>query len=121
MRLKELHFSNVVLVYFRLLSYESICDFWVETKACLHFFILALYVFSGVIDGRIWIGATDQQVEGSFRWASLPEVAPVLHTNWAANEPDGGTAENCVIMTSHTGFWRDEPCDMNKISLCEYP
>lgn len=52
---------------------------------------------------QVYIGITDQTIEGQFRWIS---GATVTYTNWRATEPSNGTNEDYGVM-SYTGEWND--------------
>ncbi len=55
---------------------------------------------------NLWIGLGDQAQEGVWQWAS---GEPVTYVNWGASEPNGGVAENSVILNdSATGRWSDK-------------
>jgi len=55
---------------------------------------------------RLWIGYTDQAVEGSFFWVdgTLPG-----YENWNSGEPNNAGNEDCVEMLP-SGLWNDMPC-----------
>ena len=57
----------------------------------------------------VWIGLTDEIVEGSFGWL---DGAPVTYTNWAANEPNNAGDEDCTHLNFPlgTGQWNDNQC-----------
>ena len=63
------------------------------------------------VDRSLWIGLTDQAVEGTFVWTS---GEPVAYTNWAAGEPNNsGGDENWVqiLPSSDSRYpgWNDAP------------
>ena len=70
----------------------------------------------------VWIGATDQQSEGT--WVD-PTGAALTFTHWYthASQPDG--AGDCVIMDTRTEFheilgaWWDDDCSHERPSICE--
>ena len=55
--------------------------------------------------GNLWIGYTDQGVEGTFAWIS--GVTPT-YTNWNSGQPDnaGGAEDYTTLLPS--GLWQDE-------------
>ncbi|MFM7262008.1 MAG: C-type lectin domain-containing protein, partial [bacterium] len=59
----------------------------------------------GGLDRRIWIGFSDQNVEGSFVWS---DGSVAKYTNWNAGEPNnsGGT-EDYAEMLGSSGKWND--------------
>ncbi|KAH3889235.1 hypothetical protein DPMN_013286 [Dreissena polymorpha] len=50
-----------------------------------HYFVTAEY----------WLGATDLQVDGTFRWHHSQEVVGTDFRSWAPGNPSGGP-ENCM-------------------------
>ncbi|MBY0313030.1 MAG: hypothetical protein K2W85_13245 [Phycisphaerales bacterium] len=52
---------------------------------------------------QVYIGITDQTIEGQFRWIS---GSTVTYTNWRSSEPSNGTGEDYGVM-SYTGEWND--------------
>ena len=69
-------------------------------------------------DDWLHIGATDLDSEGTFRWAS--DNSPLLHTNFNAGEPYGGTNENCALLGSFDLGWLDSICSISRKYMCEY-
>jgi len=55
-----------------------------------------------------WIGLTDIEREGDFRWS---DDSPVDYLNWGTGNPNGGDAENCVRTFGSDGEWYDDSCD----------
>jgi hypothetical protein len=43
----------------------------------------------------MWIGGSDLETEGTFKWLNGNNVIDGYH-NWLGNNPDGGTNENCL-------------------------
>ena len=72
-----------------------------------------------VSSGRVWIGYTDAQNEGAFRWVNS---APFGYENWGGGEPStqglDGSDEDCVEMRAD-GFWNDNACQDSRQYLCE--
>jgi hypothetical protein len=77
-----------------------------------------------------WLGATDQVVEGEWRWydgalfwagaaAGTPQGA--LYDNWASAQPnDGGGAEDCAaIQHNIQASWQDIGCQSPQPYVCE--
>ena len=71
-----------------------------------------------------WVGITDEQNEGNFYYYSnlenfnfTPNSAP-----WREDEPNGGTAENCVSMGRTIMVFFDIKCNEGRkaTSICEY-
>lgn len=59
----------------------------------------------GGVDRRIWIGFSDQTVEGSFAWS---DGTPAKYTNWNTGEPNNsGNTEDYAEMLGSSGKWND--------------
>ena len=56
-------------------------------------------------ESLIWIGLTDEAVEGTWVWSS---GEPVTYTNWAGGQPSGNTGQDYAQMNwGGTGLWDD--------------
>ncbi|MBR3234328.1 MAG: GBS Bsp-like repeat-containing protein, partial [Atopobiaceae bacterium] len=54
-----------------------------------------------------WIGASDEESEGSWKWVTGETVEPIA---WADTEPNGGTTENALAINNKNdppGMWCD--------------
>jgi hypothetical protein len=78
-----------------------------------------VYATFGGVDRPLWLGLTDQAVEGTFTWIS---GAPVTYVNWSPGEPNNGSIfvpeEDYVYMVEanpawplNPGQWNDAPDD----------
>ncbi|XP_036422782.1 tetranectin [Colossoma macropomum] len=73
-------------------------------------------------DARVWLGVNDMLSEGV--WVDLTGSA-VRFKNWETStrpaQPDGGTAENCAVLSASSGGkWSDESCRVERASVCEF-
>jgi hypothetical protein len=66
-------------------------------------------------DPAVWIGATDAEREGTWRWS---DGTPAGSQFWELDEPGGATAENCAAMSVLTGAWSDEDCNVPRQYVC---
>ena len=68
--------------------------------------------------GRWWLGLTDADNEGDWRWS---EGAPISnYVNWASGQPDSGTGdEDCGAASASEQGWHDLPCSTKLPYICE--
>lgn len=65
---------------------------------------------------RVWVGMSDAQREGTWRWESGDAVSH----GWLPGEPnDAGGAEDCGEWWPQTGGFNDVPCGRQLPALCE--
>ncbi|MBC8003592.1 MAG: pre-peptidase C-terminal domain-containing protein, partial [Opitutaceae bacterium] len=55
--------------------------------------------------GNLWIGYTDQGVEGTFAWISGEASA---YTNWTSGQPDNASGSEDYAVLLGSGLWQDE-------------
>ena len=68
-------------------------------------------------EGRhFWIGATDSDTEGDWRWL---DGTSVNKTFWSGSEPNGDTAENCVGVWGGK-HWFDVTCQAKYSFICSF-
>ena len=65
-----------------------------------------------------WIGLTDKQTEGTWKWADGKKLGNWNH--WKEGSPNGGEEENCAVM-SDAGTWDDKNCTMLNNVICTKP
>ncbi|XP_072021898.1 C-type lectin domain family 19 member A-like, partial [Amphiura filiformis] len=65
---------------------------------------------------NVWIGLSDQATEGTFKWS---DGSQVNYAHWDLGEPNGGGAENCGHLWSHSVTWNDSICSSKKIFVCK--
>ena len=69
----------------------------------------------------IWIGLTDLDVEGQFRWSSTGHL--ITYENWKNNKPTGHNDDppgnkDCVKYKTN-GEWEDTDCHQEKHFFCQ--
>ncbi|XP_071521221.1 uncharacterized protein [Panulirus ornatus] len=71
----------------------------------------------------MWLGITDEDTEGSWRYFNNQE--PVQYLNWAQGQPNGQRIENCAVIKGETfqGRWVDQSCrkSFKVCTLCRVP
>ena len=74
--------------------------------------------------GQYWIGGTDRDKEGAWRWT---DGRPWNYTNWPPGEPSRLNVirqEDCVSVFLKDGTWNDNVCEPyvdNLESVCSQP
>ena len=71
-----------------------------------------------VYTSRLWLGATDRDVESVFRWT---DGSLINYVNWDDGQPTGTANSNlnCLGLSPSTMKWTDYECTDNKQFLCE--
>ncbi|HIL65641.1 MAG TPA: hypothetical protein EYG33_05695, partial [Candidatus Poseidoniales archaeon] len=69
------------------------------------------FATDGDITRHIWIGLTDQNAEGEFRWH---DGTPFLYRNWGDGQPDEGNDEDYVHITG-TNMGSIDPATWNDL------
>jgi len=71
-----------------------------------------------LVEDTIWIGFTDEQVEGEWQWVTQESV---IYTNWDEGEPNDAGGEDYAEMYT-SGKWNDIPGDSQRFHpfVCEW-
>ena len=74
------------------------------------------FLIQGLLDGPMWIGATDVAVEDSWEWTTGESFD---YTHWRGGEPNGENAENCALANWEGEGWNDLDCLGTWAYVCE--
>jgi hypothetical protein len=100
-------------------SATGFCNLPVVTSSEENDFILSI-TSSLPGEPHVWIGLTDQVIEGTFEWINGETLN---YTNWAPGEPNNEMNDDYVIIHSsnqtNPGTWNDSPNYMNYPFLME--
>ncbi|KAL3996246.1 myosin heavy chain 1/2/3/4/8/13/7B/15 [Sarotherodon galilaeus] len=69
---------------------------------------------------HLWIGLTDSQTEGTWKWVDGTQVN-TSYWNQKHREPNGGRKENCGEIDNYNAedSWNDAPCSNGQFWICE--
>lgn len=71
-----------------------------------------------LVDVRFWLGLTDTETEGIWRWYDNGLKATYL--SWGGSEPQDYGSEDCAVYHGGLRFeWGDVPCGDGHRALCE--
>lgn len=70
-------------------------------------------------NAEVWLGATDNDVEGDFVWVTGERLADTFE-HWNGGEPNNSGGENCLEMRTD-GLWNDLSCSDGLFYVCERP
>ncbi|XP_072536595.1 C-type lectin domain family 4 member E isoform X2 [Salminus brasiliensis] len=77
----------------------------------------------GGFDYHYWIGLTDSEEEGVWKWVDNTVVNKTYWSDWHKepnNHHSGGLhGEDCAVLESHSTTWFDVPCDFLYKRICE--
>ena len=74
------------------------------------------------LSGRIWIGLSDEETEGTWRWLNGNLASRDNAALWIPGQPDGSPNQDCAMLDSfNDGVYlvRDLECPSRYPALCE--
>ncbi|KAK2840185.1 hypothetical protein Q5P01_013925 [Channa striata] len=74
---------------------------------------------SELINVDTWIGLSDRDKEGTWKWV---DESPLIFTNWDNGEPNNlkPDGEDCAEIRVQKGHkWNDKPCELSQRWICE--
>ncbi|XP_076847329.1 CD209 antigen-like protein C isoform X1 [Brachyhypopomus gauderio] len=75
------------------------------------------------MDYHYWIGLSDTEVEGVWKWVDNTRVNQTYWNEWDKepnNHQAGGVhGEDCAVLESHSKSWFDVPCEFHYKRICE--
>ncbi|XP_052002468.1 C-type lectin domain family 4 member D-like [Xyrauchen texanus] len=78
---------------------------------------------SGGQDYHFWIGLSDTETEGMWKWVDNTYVNRTFWNEWHKepnNHKSGGFhGEDCTVLDSRSKMWFDVPCDFRYKRICE--
>ncbi|KAL3996240.1 C-type lectin domain family 4 member M [Sarotherodon galilaeus] len=74
--------------------------------------------FVNAFKKRLWIGLTDSETEGTWKWV---DGTPMNTSYWNHGEPNGDKKENCGHIDTYNSenSWNDAPCSILHFWICE--
>ncbi|XP_039469946.1 CD209 antigen-like protein E isoform X1 [Oreochromis aureus] len=74
--------------------------------------------FVNTFKKRLWIGLTDSETEGTWKWV---DGTPMNTSYWNRGEPNGDKKENCGHIDTYNSenSWNDAPCSILHFWICE--
>ena len=94
----------------------SRCKEWGGELASFSNPALLKYVDEKIHGHYYWIGGSDREKEGQWRWM---DGSKTDWTNWAPKEPNGGRVANCLLIIK--GAWHDVLCYKRRERfLCQF-
>ncbi|KAG8140223.1 putative C-type lectin domain family 11 member A protein [Naja naja] len=68
-----------------------------------------------------WVGIHDRRSEGLWLFENGQRVSVFdWYRDHLVTQPNGGTRENCVSLSSDDGKWWDNDCERRMYYICEY-
>ncbi|XP_077169797.1 C-type lectin domain family 11 member A [Paroedura picta] len=68
-----------------------------------------------------WVGIHDRRAEGLWLFENGQRVSVFdWYRDHLVTQPNGGTRENCVTLSSDDGKWWDNDCERRMYYICEY-
>ncbi|KAL3996247.1 myosin heavy chain 1/2/3/4/8/13/7B/15 [Sarotherodon galilaeus] len=99
---------------------ETICQTSVTGAHLVIISSIEEQMFASRLKGPFWIGLTDQEKEGEWKWVNGQNVTT---TYWRNTQPDNWPpGEDCAelsITGEPNSNWNDLPCNLQRNFICE--
>ncbi|XP_078694695.1 uncharacterized protein LOC144923752 isoform X2 [Branchiostoma floridae x Branchiostoma belcheri] len=69
---------------------------------------------------RFWLGLSDREKEGTWRWNNGEELDRNSFASWAEGEPNQAGNEDCAVVEADSK-WNDVPCRLRYRFICQRP
>lgn len=70
--------------------------------------------------GRYWVGASDFEEVGKFRWFHATKQIPDFNWEMAGEDPEEEPEQRCIQIGADGGSWVPLPCNLESSFICEY-
>ncbi|XP_018431303.1 PREDICTED: pulmonary surfactant-associated protein D-like, partial [Nanorana parkeri] len=77
----------------------------------------AIFSISRNLKKHAFMGITDMQTEGVFRY---PSGETITYSNWGPSEPNNTNGVEDCVEIRETGKWNDENCSSKRFYICEF-
>ena len=91
------------------------CVAWGGELASLKDPTLVQYVNKAITVDKYWIGGSDREKEGEWKWMDGSKIEKI---KWGDRQPNGGSSANCLLVIEDG--WNDKICSKRQRFLCQF-